>query len=645
MAPAANRVIAYWPLLAFVAFAWTLFPPVVTAGYNWLGELALSVFLLVSLALLAFGKAIGSVRTISRTELIWIVWPMTLLTLWSGLSCFWATSWRNALHHTLLWGCFTIFYILIRLVIDDRKWLAVSLNVTRYVVFVLGSICVIEFLLSTKQTQGNFLTRYYPYTEIFITLLPIILVLVIDTGFSAMRWISFSLITWFAVVVVASRTVFAAGVGAILAFTGVSLAVQKPSVNTRRWLTFLGLAVAVTIGSQMILKADAERALFQRFTGADKINVQNAGLRFFYWQMAVEGFKLSPIVGIGGDNYFTEYKVLRERYTAANHENQLLELSEELLPERAHNEYLQIVCELGTVGGLIFAGLLAGLAYMGILAIKERASLLTCGALVGIAAFLAASFATSYSFRIPINGLCFFFLTAVAARELFASDPDNKQNGEVGGLMSKPIFLIVGLVVCTAMLGFSVVRGLGLSYLSHFQSTQNRAYGVAEIQKAIALDPSEPMFRFSYGQELFFAGRNDPRNYDEAVSNFRHAVDHGLATSPVYFNLLGAQMRARKLDEAEATFQEALSGYPRSVFLRTAYVTFLRLKGDLASADVEYAKALEVDPVQARSWQLAHDEGLQTLAGIAKTDSRFLDPSKLVPVNGPTALYVYQRQP
>ena len=84
--------------------------------------------------------------------------------------------------------------------------------------------------------------------------------------------------------------------------------------------------------------------------------------------------------------------------------------------------------------------------------------------------------------------------------------------------------------------------------------------------------------------------------------------------------------------------------YPRSVFLRTAYAAFLKRKGDASLADSEYQTALSVNEMQARSWQLAHDEGLEKLVQKARVDSNYLSPFDLKPDDGPLALANFQRQ-
>ncbi len=629
--------IAAWQLLLLVGFVSVLLPQVTVVGYRWKVELALAAFLFISLLLVLFSGTSRFVRSLSKAELIWIVLPLALFTLWSGLSCFWAASWRSAMHHTLLWGCYTIFYVLIRSVIQDKGRLSYCLRITGYVVLIISAACVIEFFLSPRSGFVTFVKRYYPYAEINASLLPLLLVIAInDTTRQWIRGMLLNLITWSSVVVIASRTMFIAGISSVLMLGGLTTILHRRPGHLKRWLVFIGLAIGITLGSQALLKADQERALFQRFAGTDKTNVQNARLRLFYWGLAVEGFKTSPIIGIGGDNYFSEYKQLREKYSAANPDNPMLEIIEELFPERAHNEYLQILCELGLVGGLLLGWLLVGIAYMFFLVVRKRASLITLGAFAGVSAFLISSVLSSYSFRLPANGLCFFFLLAVAASGIFVRPSDPAHAREFRG---KQLFLAVGLLVSISMIGFSAVRALSINHLTNFQNSADSDHAEQEIINAIALDPSEPMFRSYYGQHLYLLGR-----YDEAIPQMRLGIRDGLAGSPFYFNLLAAEMRAGHVDDAIRTFDEALRVYPRSVFLRTAYAAFLKRQDDVAAASAEYKRAFEINPGQAKSWQLAHDEGLERLALVSNTDPEFFHPMELIPYDGAIVLSNFQRQ-
>jgi len=188
------------------------------------------------------------------------------------------------------------------------------------------------------------------------------------------------------------------------------------------------------------------------------------------------------------------------------------------------------------------------------------------------------------------------------------------------------------------MIGFSAVRALSIYHLSNAQNSVDKDGAAEEIQRAIDLDPSEPMFRLARGQQLYFAG-----NYDEAASELRFAIERGLATSPVYFNLLAAEMLGERKAAARQVFDEALRVYPRSVFLRTAYAAFLKRDGDVSGAEREFERARATNATQARSWQLAHDEGLERLALARHGDPSLLPVNELIPDGGPLALVNFQQ--
>jgi Tfp pilus assembly protein PilF len=169
-------------------------------------------------------------------------------------------------------------------------------------------------------------------------------------------------------------------------------------------------------------------------------------------------------------------------------------------------------------------------------------------------------------------------------------------------------------------------------------NAKDESVRMAAIENAIAIDPSEPMFRFYYGQWLERSGE-----HDSAIAQMRVAIDNGLADSLSFFRLAAAQINAGRPRDAEETFAEALRVYPRSVFLRTAFASFLKKRGDDAGAAAEYESALSINEKQARSWQLAHDEGLERLVQTARVDDRYVSTFDLRPESAPLVLSNFQR--
>lgn len=125
---------------------------------------------------------------------------------------FWAESWRNALHHTLLWACYVLFYILIRQIVTRPKLLDVSLKITGIAISILGISCLIEYLNTYQNITSLFTFRYYKYAEASVMLLPIYLALALQSK-ARTAFLSglVAIIAWVIILLSYSRTEFIAG--------------------------------------------------------------------------------------------------------------------------------------------------------------------------------------------------------------------------------------------------------------------------------------------------------------------------------------------------------------------------------------------------------------------------------------------------
>ena len=622
------RFVSYWPALLLVGFASSFISLVPLLGYRWSVELALAVFLMIT----ACGSLIFAPTTLSlstsKGDFRLISLPLVLFVSWSFLSALWATSPRSAIHHSLLWSCYLIFYIFVKQAAEDEEIRNRMMNIVAIVAFAIAAACVVEYFGVAEAARKTFNERYYSYAEVFVALIPVFIsVKLVSERNTSRLALGAALMSWAMVVATTSRTMLVAGSIGIAVFVVFALLVYGRVERPRRLIVTVITLVAITLLLQIPFRSGEYSSTFTRLAEADDSSARSSQSRRVMWGLAVEGFVLSPIVGIGSDNYFADYKTLRESFSDRDPENPLLEVGEEFIPERAHNEYLQIFAELGVVGGLLVSWLLVGIGYMFWLAFKRKASLLTLGALSGIVAFLAASGASSYSFRFPTNGICFFFLLALASRELFVSPEDDSPS------RANKLGPILGIIVSVAMIAFCFVRVNSIRHLTNATLAKDDETRTAEFENAISIDPSEPMFRFYYGQWL---AREEA--YNNAAEQLRIAIDNGLANSSTYFRLAVAEQRGGRSNDAETTFQEALRVFPRSVFLRTAYASFLKSKGEHATADAEYQASLRINEKQARSWQLAHEEGLERLVQVSRVDSSYVSPFDLLPSDGPLAL-------
>jgi hypothetical protein len=218
--PFAYVFLAFWSALLLANFVPSIPQPDVIIGYLWKVEFALAAFLLAAIIFLLKLPEEKRVR-FSRKEFFLIILPLLLFTTWSGFSVFWAESARSALHHTLLWACYCVFYLLMRQLVRQPKPLAVSFKFTGLILFILGAACIAEYVNNPEQITSFFTYRYYKYAEAMVTLLPVFLALALRSK-SRMSLLSgaVAVIAWLVVLLSLSRTLFISGFLSVAFFFG-----------------------------------------------------------------------------------------------------------------------------------------------------------------------------------------------------------------------------------------------------------------------------------------------------------------------------------------------------------------------------------------------------------------------------------------
>lgn len=637
-------LLAFWSLLLLANFVPTIPQPAVIIGYLWKVEFAFAGLIFVTLLIaLKFPQREYNAPKVSKRELYRIILPVIAFTVWSGFSVIWAQSGRNALHHTLLWACYALFYILIRQIVARPKLLDISLKVAATVIAILGSLCLIQYLTTDYQNSAAVSLRYSKYAEVMAALLPLFIVSAIGAkNKHSFFFTTASTLGWLGIILSLGRTQFVSSLVGIFVLIVLVSIKSANKISLKKTFICGAFFVSIIAFSQISWTSDeAKQSTINRFSG-DGQSQSSLQIRLLYWEIALESFRQHPFAGSGADNFSDDYNAARKKFADKNTGNSKINLYSEILPERAHNEYLQILAELGIVGGLIFGWLLCGIGSFLFALRGKTVSLLSLASLAGMAAFLVSSLASSYSFRVPANGVCFFFLLAIAADGIFknrALAAESERKYDFDFLKLKPALIGCGLLIGGAMLIFSAVRGISLMYLQAALESSEKIEAEINYQKAIAWDDQEPLFKYYYGVHLY----NDKRA-DEAIPQIRFAVDRGISTSINYFSLAAAQTVARQNVEAEKTFAEALRVFPRSVFLRTAYSAFLKENNRDAEAETEFQKALQTDRQQALSWQIAHREGTEKLTKAGMSDRELLPAMSLQPNDAVYALIGFQLQ-
>src|SRR5205823_9801650 len=121
--------------------------------------------------------------------------------------------------------------------------------------------------------------------------------------------------------------------------------------------------------------------------------------------------------------------------------------------------------------------------------------------------------------------------------------------------------------------------------------------------------------------------------YDLAASAMREAVNRGYGVTQTYSLLAKYQTLAGQDAAALNTLDEALSVFPRSVFMRVRYALFLEQHGRPADASRQMEIARKISPKQANGWQAIIAEGSLAAFHRSQTDPQTAAPADLRPEN------------
>lgn len=593
-------LVALVPIVSIAPWLQTFIHP-------WRAELMAS---LVLLGFLIWGYRNTGFRTflagINKTEFSAIILPCSIFVIWSLCSALFAGSWKSVMHHSLVWAVYLLFYIFARFFLDRPAGSEMLYLALAAIVWMVGLPAVFEYYTAGPSGGASSIgVRYSKYAEMLTALFPVLAAYSLRLKGKAFWLGSVTvLLIWLVVISSLSRTATGLYIAGSVIMGGLVFVFRRFRHYRLRFIKLLALLVLVpallysagyfTSGSASVL--DRMR---------DEATHESTNIRPFFSQIAIEMFKAHPMTGVGADNFGIEFNRYRGAYSAANPHDRNLSIAESEIPERAHNEYVQIAAELGIPGILIFGCLLGGIAWMFLAALKKRRklSLTTFSALVGIFLFLAASAVTSYSFRLVQNGLVFFFLLALAAKGLFPGSRKERPHKALSPVAAKVAFT-AAIAACCLLAMFSGVRAAAVWYVFGAESAPSAVEAAPLFQIASALDDQNASIYASKGAFLFREG-----TYDQAVPQFRKAIDLGRATTTDYSYLASSQVLAGDKPGAASTLAEAVAIYPYSTFIRTRYAVLLKETGSESGSAAEFDIAMEINPRQAETWRNLIEDG------------------------------------
>lgn len=624
-----------WLALGFAAVVLALTVPVIpnwrTFIHMWPFEMVASVVLVLSLSYILIRSAkIPVPFSLHRRELYFIVLPVAAFIVWSALSISWAPSWKSAAHHSLVWSEYLIFYLLVRSAIDSKGgYRRILVILTAAFVFV-SLPAIVEYASLLMFGGGTSLgLRYARYGEQVNTLIPLVIAAVVAIKNTRRFWLGTAAVAamWLLIFVSLGRTNIALfGLAAASVGGCVFLFKRFHSYRLRIVLIFLALIAApIPLHLFSFLSSDPGIPVLRRVNNEAAISSSN-GFRKLMASISIEMFRQHPLTGVGADNFGMQLNDDRAAYAAKNPDDPNLVNAENEIPERSHNEYLQILAELGIVGGLIFAWLLVGVGLIVFRVLKDRRSLTALAAASGVVVFLLSSLVTSYSFRLIQNGFVFFFVLAIAAKFLLRDKGKRPNRKIVFSPGQVTAASLLGVTLCLALICYSSLRVASVIYAAKADAVQDLDEAIPIYERSISLDSENPDAEFSLGFRLM-----DAKRYTEAARHLERSIKIGRGPSVSYSYLATAYLMGGHPDSAERSFEDAVTLYPLSSFARTRHAFLLSKAGKMELSELELEKARKISTAGTATWWTFMNDGPRKATENANADKTISPTMDLTP--------------
>ncbi len=608
--------------------------PSILFGHPWKVELATSLLLAFSLIYLLFKFPKDANFTVISTQAnLWIISPLCLLILWSGTSVFWAGSTLSVAHHTLVWFSYLVFFLFAIQIVDSRKLFILSIFFLSAVIGIIAMLCVIEYTFATQITEV-FGFRYARFAEMHAAVLPLFFSFILKLKRRNLVWaILMTVIVWLALLFSLSRGALLSSIVGLSVFILLRALIHQTSFEKKRLVLAAAGIILVAVFVQIpIFSSNQSQNMLGRLNiqNEDSSNSIQKNIRLLFYGVGVEMFTNNALTGVGADNFGLEFNKYRAVFSSKIENKAVAEQKEELFPERAHNEYLQILAELGVVGGAFFAWLIFGIFKLEFNTLKNNkliaSNTLNHAAIAGMIAFLCSSAVSSFSFRLMQNGLVFFFLLAILLKGHCIKKNFNNLFQSLALNRCIPTFAIIAIVLCFSLTIFSAFKAI--SQFFTYQAEKQKDFETAKsyFEKAEILDPANAAAAVSYGFRL----RGEDK-LQESSYQFKEAVAKGLNPIGSYSYLISSQILTNDFEGAKNTASEAVKIFPYSVFARVRYGSLLEKLDLKDEAAAQYEIAKHLNKKQAETWRLLINEGSFVAIKEAKGNDQILSLDKLIP--------------
>lgn len=325
--------------------------------------------------------------------------------------------------------------------------------------------------------------------------------------------------------------------------------------------------------------------------------------RRLHWKVALDIFREQPIIGKGYGG-FRVYSL--ERMAPDWYEQTTRRAEKMLLPGYAHNEYLQVLADLGVVGAALFLPLVVG-AY-GLAARTAARHPLASWAALGfgaVAAFTAFLFQNLFGVTFRQTGAVTFFwlwlgLVVVASAWQEGDQGPPRLREWRPRALGAPALVGLGaaLAALLAVLALVVIRPIQATMV--LVEAQKLALAgdfrgaAAAAQRTTQLCPYSLVGHYVAGYAWGKLGE-----YARAAEANQRALELMPGNASVYYNLGVSYKELNQLDRAAESFQRAVELMPTNSRHHAALAETRLAQGELERAERAAREAVRVEPDNA----------------------------------------------
>lgn len=582
-------------LIALFVFAMPLFilPEVTEYGYG------KSIFTLIGVSILLILWGVSSwLKGEWRVHFPWITIPALGLVLVCLLSLIHATNGRVVVQSLTLLVAFFGFYLIVANLVKEKRDVTLILYCLLTSAFFASLYGLLQYLGVMRGAHGghglselistmgnrNYLGGFLAYL-----LFPAV-ILVVRLRSRVLRALVIGLVSFnFGMAMLVNQT----GVVVALIVAAVSFLVGwtifrpiEPIRRNRAWLlallfllvfTFLIEAPSGPLNSVVGLSGDGSSWI-------GRLWARNAGrVRSWDWWVGWEMFKDHPVVGVGLGNYKLNFIPYKAKFLAspqgAGYNFYIARAAQ------AHNEYVQVTAELGSLGLLALLAILVTVPLSLWIRLRrnldegDRFDLLLFAC--GVVAFLVHAL-VSFPAHLPASSLVLVLVLGLASSRAYGKEAQTHVS--IKGWPLKLLvaaltaFCLVVSVIAARDLSADLLLGRGIRQLQ-----MGRVHlAEATLEQSASLDFCPRQVYYHLATTKIKQGR-----YQEAMADLERCLTRFVVEN-VYLNLANLAVNLGDVETARQNVELLLSTHPHSdIQIQAEY-----LKGMIAFREGDYPRAI-----------------------------------------------------